>query len=253
MPSPLKHVLYISCVLFSCFSFAVDRNAIVIATGEWKPYVTNTVEGKGYVTEIITAALNKIGIKPIYKFMPWRRCEALLKYSKVKAIFPYGHTKKRIKYYTYSAPIAESKNVFFYLKNKQKQPPHQWQSLADLKNYTFVIPNGYADEKALRNAGLSVHLTSNEKEAFSELLKGNYDFLPLAELVAWELVRSEYPNQVDRFATLKKPLSSRPLHLLINKYDKSGKDMLSQFNAALDEFKKTPEYTEILQKYNIPF
>ncbi|MDE1460787.1 substrate-binding periplasmic protein [Spartinivicinus poritis] len=252
MPSPLKHVLYLSCILFSCFSFAIDRNAITIATGEWKPYVTNTVEGKGYVTEIITETLSKIGIRPIYKFMPWRRCEALLRYSKVKAIFPYGHTKKRDRYYTYSDPVAESKNVFFYLRSKQKQPPHQWQKLSDLSQYTFIIPNGYADEKTLRNAGLNVKLAKDEKEAVREIKKGNYDFLPLAELVTWDLIKSEFPSDVDKFASLKKPLSSRKLHLLINKNDHRGKEMLDDFNQALSEFKQTPRYTEILQKYNIP-
>lgn len=184
--------------------------------------------------------------------MPWRRCEALLRYSKVKAIFPYGHTKKRARYYAFSDSVAESKTVFFYLKKKQQQIPHQWQQLSDLSNYSFVIPNGYSDEKILRDAGLKVKLVADEKTALRELKKGNYDFLPLSELVTWELIKSEYSDQIDAFASLKKPLSARKLHLLINKYDDKGKEMLDQFNDALSRFRQTPRYTDILRKYNIP-
>ncbi|WP_027707420.1 substrate-binding periplasmic protein [Zooshikella ganghwensis] len=234
----------------ACYSYQSDT--IQLASGEWDPYVTELKPGNGFITEIIKGTLEtQLQITPKIKFMKWRGCEAHLRYGKVRAIYPYYRNKKRENHFAFSDPIADSNTVFFYIKDNIQSPPHNWQSLSDFTQYRMVIPNGYADEDKLRAANLQVSLAKDEETAFTELSAGKHDFLPLAELVGWNLLLKKFPDAKQRFATLKKPFNHAQLHLMFNKYDTRGLQLMEKFNKALSAFKTTEKYQEILTKYGI--
>ncbi|MGI0115558.1 substrate-binding periplasmic protein [Zooshikella sp. RANM57] len=247
-----KVLLGICFSLTPLVSYSYQSDTIQLATGEWAPYVTEFEPGNGFITEIIKGTFEtQMKLTPNVKFMAWRGCEAHLRYSKVRAIYPYYHNKKRERYFAFSDPIADSNTVFFYVKDNIQSPPHQWESLADFTQYRMIIPNGYSDEEKLRAANLQVSLAKDEETAFIELSAGKHDFLPLAELVGWNLLLKKFPDAKQRFATLKKPFNHAQLHLMFNKHDSRGLQIMEKFNKALSAFKTTDDYQKILNKYGI--
>ena len=50
-----------------------------IATGEWSPYVSQSIEGHGVITEIVTAVLNDMEVEHEYLFLYFYKCYDMVK------------------------------------------------------------------------------------------------------------------------------------------------------------------------------
>ncbi len=230
-----------------------DIGKVTMVTGEWPPFTSQDLEGKGFITEIITAVSNEIGIETEYKFYPWNRCELLVKEGKAFAAFPYSKNEKRQKIYDYSEPIIRTRDKFYFYKEYHKKDDFTYNKLEDLKPYNIAGMAGYYYIELFENAGMGDNLdyTDNELLAVKKLIAGRVDLVPLNELNAVQLINKHFPDEADNFNALDNPLTQNELHLIVSRTYPDAEKILVSFNDGLNRIKENGIYESILNKYGL--
>ncbi|KPA18172.1 Extracellular solute-binding protein, family 3 [Candidatus Magnetomorum sp. HK-1] len=239
--------VFIFTLLFSQSLFAEE--SLILATGEWQPFTTQSMENKGFVTEIVTQVLKLMNIKAEIKFYPWRRCYEYVLQDKVWAAFPYSYTEERAKEVLFSDDLAFSTTKFFFYSKTNEKPSFVYNQLEDLRQYKVGGVIGYYYEEQFKSAKLNVDFVSKESSALEKLFLGRTQLLPLNVMVGWELIKKTFPDNAHQFGMLEKPLDKKSLKLILNKNNKNTLDLLKKFNNHLEKFKKGQHYQSILQKY----
>jgi len=251
MPKHIATFTLLFCLLFSpgSKSFAQMRE-IVLATGEWSPYTSASLEEFGVFTKIVSAVFKELGLQPVYKFMPWKRAEKMVEMGEVFAAFPYVVTEERQKKFDYSERVAFSTGrLFYYQKRFSEKIP--FRTLKDLKPYKVGGVRGYWYESIFKKAQLDTYFVNSEKQIIMMLHMNRVDVVPMDELVGWQLIRQLYPEDVQFFSTLEKPLNQNSLHLLISRKYENASTLTKQFNAALQRIREKGVHRSILQQYGI--
>ena len=84
-----------------------------------------------------------------------------------------------------------------------------------------------------------------------KLYLGRVDLAASEELVGWALIKKLYPQEVDQFATVDKPLNEDPLRLLVSRTYPSSAELIQKFNAALKVINENGIMQQILIKYGL--
>ena len=132
------------------------------------------MEGYGVVARIVTEACNRAGIKPVYKFFPWKRASESVKQGEYVATFSWNKTKERMKDFLYSAhPVNKYPNVVFYKKSEFPNGV-KFHVLSDLVSYKIRIAGvrGYWYEEGFKKLGIELHIVSEADLAWKLLEKG---------------------------------------------------------------------------------
>jgi polar amino acid transport system substrate-binding protein len=207
--------------------------SIPIATGEWKPFTSADMESHGKFTKQVTIVLKAMGMEPHYLFYPWGRCYDAVVKGRVWAAFPYSYTKKRGEKVWFSDKLSCSKTVFFYYDRGTSAGEYHYNSLKDLKAYKIGGVIGYFYKNTFKKEGIKVDYVNSEKSAIEILKFGRIDLLPINDLVGWNLIHSHFPEDAHKFKTLPKPLSIKPLRLIVSKDYPGSKKLLKRFNRTL--------------------
>ena len=210
-----------------------NAQQLPLATGEWVPITSAAMDGYGEFTRSVTTVLKEMGIEPKYHFYPWRRCFDAVVKGRAWAAFPYSYTQEREKKVWYSDPLSCSKTVFFYYDGGKAPKRFIFSNLEDLKPYRVGGVTGYFYEEAFKDAGLNVDYVNKEINAIEKLKMGRIDLMPVNERVGWNLIKTHFPNEADKFKTIAKPLDMNALHLIVSKEYPEAKKLLERFNQAL--------------------
>jgi polar amino acid transport system substrate-binding protein len=229
-------------------TFAED--IVPIATGEWPPYTSEKFEGYGVCTEVVSAIMQEMGLKPKYTFYPWKRAEMMVLVGRVFGAFPYAITTERQQEFDFSEMIIENKTVFFYLKARFPTPP-KWNTLENLRVYRIGGVVGASYISAFEKAGLNFELVALEEQNVRKLESNRIDLMITDEAVGWQLIQQLYPSGRDGFATLDKPLITGNSHLMVSRTFPNHAQLLTQFNQALIRIKESGKYQAILAKYGL--
>jgi polar amino acid transport system substrate-binding protein len=248
----VKELLFVVLVLFGSMLFSQRGIAqtVELATGDWAPYTSKSMDGLGAFTEIISAAFERMGDKPNYSFLPWKRAEDNLEKGEVFAIFPYFITDERKPKYNFSDRVMYSTGRFFYL-NKKITQKIEFENFSDLAKYKIGGTRGYWYESNFKEAGLSVDYATTDEQSIQKLQAGRVDLVPSGELVGWEIIKRLFPNDAGSFSTVEKPTNQGDLHLMVSKSYPNSDAILSKFNAALNEIREQGVIKSILEKHGV--
>jgi len=228
---------------------ALAAEKIVVATGEWIPYTGKSMENKGFVSEIITNVLKSMNMETEIKFYPWRRCYQNVLLDKVWAAYPYSFTEERASEVAFSDDVAFSTTKFFYCAKSEQKPTFIYNKLTDLRQYKLGGVIGYYYEEQFKKAELNVDYVAKEQMALEKLFLGRTQLLPLNEMVGWGLIKNTFPDNVNMFGSLDKPLDRQSLKLIVNKKNEKSMALLKTFNDHLATFMKSKQYQLIIDKY----
>ena len=224
---------------------------VVLVTGEWAPYTSESMEGKGFFMEIVSAVFKQMGRDYEVSFMPWTRAEDMVKNGDAFAALPYAINDERRVSFNFSDPVARSTGMLFAVKGGQVATNFAWKTLADLKPYILGGVRGYWYEGEFKAAGLDVQYTSDEESNMRRFAAKRYDLMPMDELGGWLLIKKVDPQNVGNYFTLSKPLNSSTLHLMVSRSYPQSAAILVEFNTALTKILKNGVYGAILKKYNL--
>ena len=230
----VKHIILFGfCAVLLVSPANVRSETVQLATNEWIPYTSAHLDGYGFFTKIVTDVLKDMGVEADYVFYPWRRCYESVLDGKVWAAFPYSYTESRASQVLYSDVISFSISSLFYYKGTAGTKSYKFNSLDDLRNYAIGGVKGYFYEEKFIQAGLKVDYSPTEISAVEKLRLGRIELLPINKMVGWDLIKKNFPDDIDNFGTLEKPLSRNALHLIVSKRRPGARDLLNRFNIAL--------------------
>tara|TARA_B100000614_G_scaffold243389_1_gene246576 strand:- start:586 stop:1341 length:756 start_codon:yes stop_codon:yes gene_type:complete len=243
-----KRICFFSAILALVSLSNAFGGTLNLVTGEWAPFTSEQMEGKGMCSEIVSAAARKMHMNVDIKFVPWKRCEHSIVSGKAWAAFPYSKTEERLKKYVYSAPIATSETRFFYYGTPKLD---NWTVLEDFKDVKMGGLLGYFYEEKFKKAGIHADMNSDPAGAWKKLIAGRIDFFPQNELVGRATLKKDFPDHVSRIGVLGKSLSVSKLHLIADRTDGEAVKLIHAFDTALETIKSTGEYADILRSYGL--
>ena len=106
-------------------------------------------------------------------------------------------------------------------------------------------------EPIFKQAGLEVDYAKNVVLCLRKLAAGRVDLVEETKLAGWESIKTVFPNEVEYFGTLKKPLDATPLAIMVSRKYPDSASIISQFNAGLQQIKDKGIYKQILMKYGL--
>jgi len=227
---------------------------VIFTSGEFEPFVSESMPGYGMVSEIVTAACKESGIKPIYKFYPWVRTEANVKNGESFAAFPYFKTSEREKLFDYSDPLFYGEDKIFYYGNNPKitEKTLKYKNLADLKEYNFGGVRGYYYEKDFEENKIKFSPTIDIHQSFDHLKSGKIDLIIENENVTNQIIKKYYPADEKNFKTLEKSYGEKRLYyLIVSRKYKNSNEILQKFNKGLKKIKTNGQYDKIIKKYQL--
>ncbi len=228
---------------------ALAGEEILIATLEYAPFTGKNLKFNGFVNHVIAEAFKRKGHGVEFAYLPWKRAVTETKSGHYSALSYVYLSKDREKEFYLSDPISDEKIVFFHLKSN---PIQDWQTLADLENYTIGATRGYTYThefwQAVESKQLKVEITDSDKQNFKKLFAGRIDLFPSALANGYSFLRKEFPLSKFRLITYHpKPLSETTGHLAFSRNRKNSKNLQQLFNQGLAELKQEGLYDKLVR------
>ncbi len=228
-------IIVIAALLFLAVTTSpcLSTEEIVIATGEYPPWISQSLKHGGYVSHIVSEAFKREGYTAKFRYYPWARAyETAKKGGDIYVSSFWFNLEERATHFYYSDPVMVEKTVFFHLKSLQVK---NWTTLADLKNYTIGVTRGYTYTKEFWNMGNEKHLTfetvCSDEINFRKLLGGRIDLYPTGMVAGFGILHDKFdPALKDLITFHKKPLVEGPGSVLFSKNNKKSKKMVGIVN-----------------------
>ncbi len=244
-----KTLVILALLLGATGANAAERT-ITISTGEWAPFVSESLEGYGIAPRIVTAAFSNMDIDVEYVFYPWARAMREAQEQKVDFSGFWFHTEERAKTLTYTESMVDSPNVFFYRKDRK----FDWSDFENFPDKTIGTTLGYSYSQAFDDAVNSGNVRAEIEETdllnFRKLLRGRIDAFPIAELVGYDLIKQEFSaSEVAMLDVHPVKISAAPLHLVTARDNPDAEATMALFSEGLKQLRESGELARILSEY----
>jgi polar amino acid transport system substrate-binding protein len=228
----------------------IDKSKIVIAIGEWSPYVSKKLDAYGYAAEIVTKSFKNVGIDIEFEFLPWARSIERAKRADVLGTFPWGLNKDKKDSFDITTTFCFTEEKFIYLK-KNSNMPNDFTSSDDLKNIRVSSIKDYSHIDLMEKYEIEFDVSNNDSQAITKLLGDRFDTYPVNPLIAMAIMQSEHPERIDDIDFLPTPLIKIEMGLLISKIHPDQQYYIQEFNKGLKILIDSGEYDNILIKHKI--
>lgn len=228
---------------------------LTIYTEEVAPY--NFTEGNkivGVSTEVVEAVMNKAGLDHEMVSYPWARTYKLAAERPNSLIFSISRRPKRETTFKWIGVIVPSRHSVFALKSRIDI---KIENIDDLKKYTigttlddaretYLLENGFKISDLQRVAGKTANLQNYQK-----LKLGRIDLWPMSEAIAYYIVRKsgDDPDRQIRKVFLFEEMSKGGYYIASSL--QTSDDIVKTIRETLEKFKKTTEYQQILEKWDL--
>ena len=244
----MRYVIALLCCFFliSLPSIA-EVKSISLTANEWPPYTSDAIEGGGLVIELVTAAFAEEGISTHYQIMPWARAIASVEALEVDAVGAWDSQDRRKKFWFSDRLMI---NKMMLLKRKEKQI--HWQTLDDLKRYTFVLVRGAVSLADIDNSTeFKKTYVTGEETAMSLVVKGRADLTLRDQGMAEYLIKQKPELFAGKVSFVGQALGQNPLHLVVSRQHPDGQFIIEAFNRGLKKIKTKGIYQALGDKYGI--
>ncbi len=205
----------------------------------------------GVHIDLISAVAATLNIKVNFASYPWKRAILMLQEGQADAITYMGKTPEReaFGYFEEGNRIATTQNAFFTLRGNLPAITYSGD-VHQLRPYTIGTIRGRVYYPAFDQAN---YLRKDNKAADEEHLLGKL-MLKRFEIAIGHVSRISYYaqqiNAVDKIAFLQ-PYSPPIANYLVFSKAKKHDQLAKRFAAAMEAFKKSEKFQEILTKYRV--
>lgn len=225
------------------------EQTLQIVTDRWPPYVIeNNDTASGMDVEIISAVFKALSISIEVTLCPWKRCLMTVENQQADAILDASITPERKEFlYFPEEPVSEGVTVFF-IKKGQNIPYTGLEDLNKLKAGA-VLGYSYCDEIDQSAFAIRATRTKSFEQSLRMLLMDRFDFAIEVDAVGYSIAQSiGVSDQIDIIPNVSFCRGGNYLAFV----KKAGYDKLSsEFSQALQAFKTTDQYRQILKKYGL--
>lgn len=130
-----------------------EQAGIDILAAQSPPMAMDDREQRGAVLELVVAAVERAGLRPRVKFVPWRRAQEMVASGQDLLIAPLTLLPSRIDRFTWIAPLCRMERSVASLKYRIDSLE---QAMADRRS--LVVGAGSAQDQQLRDMGYPAEL-----------------------------------------------------------------------------------------------
>ena len=247
---PLLLALVISVVLVLIGSRFASTPAspaqpILVASGDWEPFVGPDLPGGGPVSQVVTEVLQRQGYAPQVSYTTWSLALQRTEKQSVVATFPFVGSASRRSDYLLSDPLLAFDYRLFVRRGDDVAAAIS--TAADLQSLRVAHIAGYEYWAELVDAVPSFVEYASKEAAFEALAAGDVDVVPEGSLSGEAVLSAPgFGGDVGDVVQLEagdNPLlgSTEALHVMLAPTDENRR-ILEGFNAALAEVKQTELY-----------
>ncbi len=239
--------------------YAWADQSVTLAAGERVPYIGKGLPEKGYVAELVTAALAKQGYRVTIEFYPWARARQLVQEGKVDGVLPIFHDPEAEKagQLTYSKPFPG--DTIGLLKQKSLKFPYSSKIienkntfLASLKGHPIGMVRGGITLPFLEQSTLlDKQIVSSDLQNLDKLELGRIKFALIDKYTATDLMTSQRPHMIGHFEFLAPALAERDFFVGFSTQVKNSKSLVEAFNKGLEQITKEGTLEKILKKHGL--
>ncbi|MCL7943211.1 transporter substrate-binding domain-containing protein [Marinobacter sp. ATCH36] len=217
-----------------------------VVTSEYPPYeYLDEGEVRGSHTDIVRHILTSMGYSPDIRVLPWARAEASTRAGTSDMIYSLTYSRDRDRYYHFTDPISQARDVFFKLKGRDLQ----WQELDDLAGLRIGLSAAYSYAPdfmkwlAAGNARVTqISQESPELTGLRMIAFGRIDLFICEESVCSYLIEenlAEFPELSDVIAIPRTVGTERGFRAGFSRQHPRGGALRDEFNRALKDVRAT--------------
>lgn len=223
--------------------------AIVLANGEWPPFLSNKLPEFGFASHIVSESFKQVGIEVQYEFLPWKRAESEVKHGNVDGSIVWSKQPEREEFAYFSEPVLQLNEVLFTLKHR----PIIWTSIEDLQDIEIGLALGSTEgvfKKSIAEGRVSLIRTKDIESSFKMLLEGRVDACPVIDSVGHYLLRTKFnTRQRDQIVSSKSRSEVIHYRLMLSKSIKENAEIMLRFNQGLKAIKESGIYAEMEREF----
>lgn len=236
---PIKRALLLPLLSLS-FSLPVAAQSVIIANGDWAPYLGKDLPHGGPVAHLVSEAFATQGWTVTYDYLPWKRGYLMAEKAQLDGSIVWSRNEEREAVMLYSDSVVHLDTVVFYENSR----PVTWEEPEDLKGLRLggVLGYDYASIKA--EDGYNVSLIGEPKNNYLKLVADRLDGVMEERLVGLNLAKEA--GVLDQVGYHPTRIKSNPYYFIVGKENPRGEEIIRVFNAGLNELKNSGRYDAIL-------
>ncbi len=222
---------------------------ITVTVGEWPPFLTQELEGKGVVAEMIVEIFASQGIDAELTFLPWGRGYHETSIGEFQAMGVWMHKQEREQEFLFSDPILKEQFVFFHRKDMD----FNWDNMSDLKDYRLGggIKYSYGPEldAAVTDGTLFMDRGPSDEVNFHKLLTGRIQIYPQEKSVGYFALMNHFSAEDrDQITHHPRPILNNLSYVLFPKALEGSAELVVRFNKGLKEFRESGAYDRYMKR-----
>ena len=243
----LLRLFFLLVMVLGLPGVACAREKITLATLEWLPYTSVTLEGYGYAALVIKEAFQRNNIDVDVQFHQWTRVVGLARHGKVDGYFPEYFNADIAHHSLVSDPFPGGPLGFFKLKKNKIA----FASLADLRGYSIGTVKSYTNTREFDDADfLNKEPVKDDLTNFKKLTAGRIDLLVADQFVGNYIVAHHMPEKKEDIEFMESELAeTMSLHVCFPESRSKSGYYLQMFNDGLHQMWQDGTLQQIFQEY----
>lgn len=245
----LAQLIGFSSFLLLVVPYAGAAETITLATTDWPPHYSPSLESDGYFSEISREAFKRGGYELNIEFVPWKRAIEGGKKGDYDGVMGLVYSSERAHKMEFTKPIRAVNLVL--IKRADSNIPDNYSSYQELTSYTVGVPRGYILPKEFEQAGFKFEFADGDELNLRKILKRRVDLIIDYGEVVYYFLNTKYPENRGELKTLSPPLEVSPLYVTISKQRTRSKEIVAAFNQGLESMQADGTYEAILLKHGV--
>lgn len=244
-----KKLFYRLIAVFICLDIlnvaeAAQRQVVLAAT-EYPPYYGEHLESKGFISEIISTAFQRVGYDVEVKFLPWKRAYGMAQAGDFDGVYTGWYRKNREQWFEFSDPLPANELGFYALRERNIS----YVVLNDLQPYKIGVVRGYVNPPEFEQARLNTIEVTEDRQNILSLSRGWIDLVLIDKFMGQYIINTEFPDSVNKFIWLDPPIKVENQYLMFSKKAKNFLKTSQDFNHGLKQLAQEGKIDAIITKH----
>lgn len=245
--------MLIRCLLLLIISPIAHSDTLKVGLGnlDYPPFYYQDQKVTGAAIDIAEALAQQLGHRLEYQRMPFARVQHELASGALDMVVLFFHTPEREKYAVYVQEPHLIEASYLLVNKEQSDFPATFSgNFNDWSSSVFVSVRGYFHGQAYADADYLRKVEVNNEQALLQRLLDVRPFVGLGNK-ATLLFHAKAMNLTDRFRFIEPAVDIGHDHMAFSRQHPQAEQLAMAFDQALKAFKQTPQYQQILQRYQV--
>ena len=177
-----------------CPTYSKEQH-LAVATLEYPPYTGKELPHYGYVSHIISSALESVGYTTSYTFLPWSRALLGAEAGDFDIVSFASYNPERKQNFIHSEPFGNEVIVFLASK---KRVPKQWSEFSDLAEFRVGATRKYTYSpefwEFVNSTRYGPSIVNTDMQNMMMLVMDRIALFPIDQVVAEHLIAEVLGN-----------------------------------------------------------